>query len=384
MSIFYLPDLGEGLPDAEIHEWYVKEGDTVKVDQPLVSMETAKAVVDVPSPQAGKITKLHGKPGDIIKTGAPLVEFESAEIKKEPIAEDKGTVVGNIVVGDTTVKETAKIGGTVRGTSNAIKATPAVRALAQKLGVDLALLQGTGPNGSITLDDVQNSSSLASRLQQTSEGKIPDQFEQLKGVRRTMAIGMVKSHQEIVPVTLIDDADIHAWKPGTDITVRIIRAIIHACQKEPTLNAWFDGPSLSRRIFKEVHLGIAVDSVDGLFVPVLKNAEKTSPAVWREKINYFKEHIKARDIPSDELKGATITLSNFGTFAGKYANPIIVPPTVTILGTGKLRDTVVAHQGKMEIHRIIPLSLTFDHRAATGGEAARFLAAVIEDLEKAE
>ncbi len=383
MSIFYLPDLGEGLPDAEIHEWYVKEGDTVKVDQPLVSMETAKAVVDVPSPQAGKILKLHGNAGDIIKTGAPLIEFESEIKKVEPILEDKGTVVGNIVVGETTVKETAKVGGGARTTSNTIKATPAVRAFAQKLGVDLVTLQGTGPNGSITLDDVQNApGAIAPRAQEIKNA--PEQYEQLKGVRRTMALGMSKSHQEIVPVTLIDDADIHAWKPGTDITGRIIRAIIYACQKEPTLNAWFDGPTLSRRIFKEVHLGIAVDSTDGLFVPVLKNAEKTSAKEWREKINYFKEHIKTRDIPADELKGATITLSNFGTFAGKYANPIIVPPTVTILGTGKLRDTVVAHQGQIAIHRIMPLSLTFDHRAATGGEAARFLAAVIEDLEKAE
>lgn len=396
MSIFYLPDLGEGLPDAEVHEWYVKEGDVVKVDQPLVSMETAKAVVDVPAPQAGKILKLHGKPGDIIKTGSALVEFESVDTKKsETVSEDKGTVVGNIVVGDTTVKETAKVGGGARATSNVIKATPAVRAFAQKLGVNLVTLQGTGPNGSITLDDVQNAGSLAPHTTTLSSSPRPlageggaqapgEGFEPLRGVRRTMAIGMSKSHTEIVPVTLIDDADIYAWKPGTDITGRIIRAIIAACQKEPTLNAWFDGASMSRRIFKEVHLGMAVDSTDGLFVPVIKNADKQSAKEWREKINYFKEHIKARDIPADELKGGTITLSNFGTFAGKYANPIIVPPTVAILGTGKLRDTVVAYQGQMAIHRIMPLSLTFDHRAATGGEAARFLATVIEDLEKAE
>lgn len=406
MKIFNLPDLGEGLPDAEIREWYVNEGDTVKVDQPMVAMETAKAVVDVPSPRSGKIIKLYGKAGDVIITGSPLVEFEKDDAVA-PAKEKSSTVVGNLESSDTVLVESATGIKPTSGTGG-IKAIPAVRALAKKLNIDLAQVKGTGPGGQITLQDVENApfsgTTLVGRADRegdfegsresgrsttslgTEGGRKPAEgtpagFEPLKGVRRAMANVMTQSHREVVPITLVDDADLHAWPEKTDITLRVVRAITVACKTEPSLNAWYDTKSNSRKIFNEIHLGLAIDSEEGLFVPVLKDIQKLSNEDLRTTINRFKEQVKARTIPQDDLKGATIVLSNVGIFAGKYASPIIVPPTVAILATGKIRDEVVPFEGKPAVHRILPLSLSIDHRAITGGEAARFLAALIKDLQ---
>ena len=373
MKIFKLPDLGEGLPDAEIREWYVKEGDVVKVDQPMVAMETAKAVVDVPAPRAGKIIKLYGQAGDVINTGGALVEFEDGED-----APAKSTVVGNLEIGNTILKEAAT-GIKPTATINiGIKAIPAVRALAKKLNVDLTAITATGPNGQITVADVER----AAKPTVTTPTSTLTGGEALRGVRRAMAIAMSQSHAEVVPVLLVDDADLHAWPAGTDVTARVIRAVVAACKAEPSLNAWYEGKSMTRQLQQDVHIGLAMDSADGLFVPVLKNANKCQPTELRAEINRFKEQVGARTIPQDDLKGATIVLSNVGTFAGKYASPIISPPTVAIIATGRIRETVVAHDGSPAVHRVMPLSLSFDHRAVTGGEAARFLAALIEDLQK--
>lgn len=371
MNIFNLPDLGEGLPDAEIHEWFVKEGDTVIVDQPLASMETAKAVVDVPCPQSGTIGKLYGKPGDVIKTGEPLVAFISNAAK----AADKGTVVGNLEESSEVSEDNFTIG--VQHTTKArVKATPAVKMLAKKLGVDLSALKGSGEFGVITRDDVQ--------AQADKSAQIPVGYEPLRGVRRAMLNSMVQSHAEVVPVSIFDEADISSWKPGTDITVRLIRAIVHAAQKEPALNAWFDTKHGARQCFQEVHLGLAMDNDEGLFVPVIHDAAKRSDTELRQIINEYKTSVGNRDITADKLKGATITLSNFGKFAGRFASPIIVPPMVSILAVGRLYKGVVANaEGNVEVHNLLPLSISFDHRAATGGEATRFLGAIMESLQQA-
>ncbi len=368
MNIFNLPDLGEGLPDAEIHEWFVKEGDTVALDQPLVSMETAKAVVDVPCPQAGTIAKLFGKTGDVIKTGDPLVAFVSTSSKPA----DKGTVVGNLEESSEITEDNFIVGQS--SDRNRIKTTPAVRMFAKKLGVDLMSLKGTGEHGVITRNDVQS--------QADKNSQPPVGFEPLRGVRRAMLNSMVQSHAEVVPVSIFDEADIECWKTGTDITVRLIKAIVHATQKEPALNAWFDTKHGARQCFDEVHLGLAMDNDEGLFVPVIHNAGKKSDQELRQTINEFKQSVSNRAITADKLKGATITLSNFGKFAGKFASPIIVPPMVAILAVGRIYKGVVANSDNhVEVHNLLPLSISFDHRAVTGGEATRFLGAVIESLQ---
>ncbi len=387
MTTFNLPDLGEGLPDAEIREWYVQPNDVIKVDQPMVAMETAKALVDIPAPFSGKVMKLYGKAGDIIKTGQALLDIEGENPTKKN--SDQATVVGNLQLGEAILEE-SPLGIQPKKTSIShqygIKATPAIRALAKKFQINLNDCRGTGPEGQILVADIQK------RLQQKSSEKtvsistsspLPPGYEPLRGVRRVMASTMKQAQQSIVPVTLVDDADIHAWPEKTDITLRLIRAVMAACQREPRLNAWFDESQLALCQHSRIDLGIAMDASEGLFVPVLKNIAQESAVNLRKAIDKFKLEVKNRSVSPDDLLGATFVLSNVGVFAGRYATPIVIPPMVAILAVGRINEKVVAEEGKISVHKQLPLSLSVDHRVITGGEAARFLSALIIDLQAA-
>lgn len=374
MKTFHLPDLGEGLAEAEIREWYIKVGDDVKVDQPLVSMETAKAVVDVPSPYSGKIIQLFGNANDVIQTGAPLIAFETSDTVHE---KPKGSVVGELEESSKKWDESDVIIGAAKTKATAIKAMPAARVLANQMNIDLNSVTPSGPQGLITPDDVKR----CMEQKAPSASKLTGQTEALHGVRRTMAITMAQSHREVVPVTIIEDADITDLPPKTDITVHLLNAIVRAAKEEPGINAWFDGKTMERQLLSEVNIGLAVDTEEGLFVPVIKNAEKSSSQDLREIIDRYKNAVRARTVSPKEMQGATITLSNFGMIAGRYATPIIVPPTVAILGCGRSREIAMPRQGKIVIGRIVPLSFTFDHRAVTGGEATRFLGIVVKYLQ---
>ncbi len=383
MKIFYLPDLGEGLAEAEVREWYVKEGDVVKVDQPLVSMETAKAIVDVPSPYAGKIISLHGKANEIIKTGAPFISYE---LEGEAAAKegDKGSVVGKLETSAKTWDDSDVIIGPSKTRAPAVKAMPAARVLATQLNVNLSDVKATGPQGLITPNDVKNHvEQQSSAALNASASQYSGKSEALHGVRRMMAQAMMQSHRDIVPVTIVEDVDISHLAPKTDMTVLLLKAMVSAAQVEPAMNAWFDGKNLELKKFEDVNIGLAVDTAEGLFVPVIKKAQTLSDADMRQKIDTYKVSVKDRSIPPADMQGATITLSNFGTIAGRYATPIIVPPAVAILGCGRSRDAAVVKNGEIKAGKMLPLSLTFDHRAATGGEATRYLAAIIKYLREA-
>ena len=356
MKFFNLPDLGEGIPEADIVEWHIRAGDKVEEDQIIVSVETAKAIVEVPSPVTGEVARLCGEPGETILTGAPLVEFVSDE-------EDSGTVVGELVTdARADSEEDHFFVGTPPSDDLNTSSTGgrSINELANRLGVKMS-------SGENARSEVQSYSL--------------ENPEPLKGVRKHMARTMTQSHGSVAPVTLFDDADIHHWQTGEDITVRLIQAITDACQSGPSLNAWFDGASLSREVFDHVHLGLAVDSEDGLFVPVIRNAEERDGKQLRESINNFRQAVRNRSLPPSEMNGATITLSNFGVFAGKYATPVVVPPAVCIIGVGQLREQIVSVNSKPVSHRVLPISLTFDHRAVTGGEATRFLHAMLKSLQ---
>jgi pyruvate dehydrogenase E2 component (dihydrolipoamide acetyltransferase) len=366
MKIFKLPDLGEGLQEAEIVKWYVNPGDEVKADQPMVSVETAKAVVDIPAPYAGRIARLYGKAGDIAHLGAPLVGFEG-----ESETADAGTVVGKVEVGQKIMTDAPMAPAPLAG---GIKATPAVRALARKLNVDLTMVTPTGADGLITISDVQRAARILSEI-----GPI----ELLRGVRRAMAQNMELAHAEVASVTLMDDADIDAWPAGTDTMMRLIRALVAGCRAEPSLNAWYDSEKIGRWLLKKIDIGIAVDTPDGLLVPVLRNCGERDPQELRPALDKLIADARARKVPPEELRANTITLSNYGSIAGRYASPVVLPPTVAILGAGRIAKQVVAVDDKPAVRRMLPLSLTFDHRVATGGEAGRFLKAVILDLQQA-
>ncbi len=392
MTTFNLPDLGEGLPEAEIVSWHVAEGDRVKTDDPLVTVETAKAVVEVPSPQCGIIARLYAKEGDVVETGAPLVEFAAASStaaipaqERTETSDDGGTVVGSVPSGGEVLAETAIAGGSRRRKQGRIKATPAVRTQAKRLGIDLSTITPTGKNGQITQADLSSAhgaSAAALAAQSARPALQPGQTVSLRGPRRAMAQSMSLSRDQVALCTLFDDADINEWLNRRDFTARLLRAIVAGCVAEPGLNGFYDPDAMSHQIESRVDIGMAVDTDDGLIVPVVRNVEGKGLDEIRSAVTAIKYATRDRSVLPADMVNYTITLSNFGTLAGRYATPIMVPPTVAIVGSGKLQHDVVAVMGGIEVHRRIPLSLSFDHRCVTGGEAARFLAAMIQDLEK--
>lgn len=389
MTTFNLPDLGEGLPDAEIVAWHVAEGDLVSIDDLLVSVETAKAVVEVPSPYTGVVEKLYASAGDIVATGAPLVDFSdvtASDAVPEPPAADAGedaaTVVGNVPTGGGLLQETAIAGSSRRHKKGRIKATPSVRTKAKRLGLDLAEITATGKNGQITIADLDNHAAKGKVLARSARPKtIAGRSDQLRGPRRAMAQSMSKFRDEVALCTLFDDADINEWIVKRNITARILRAIVAGCVAEPGLNGFYHSDAMTRQTESRVDIAMAVDTEEGLIVPVIRNVEAMSIDDIRAAVKHLKQATRNRTIAPQDMVNYTFTLSNFGMMAGRYATPLMVPPTVGILGTGKLRHDVVAVMGGIEVHRRIPLSLSFDHRCVTGGDAARFLAAVIQDLE---
>jgi pyruvate dehydrogenase E2 component (dihydrolipoamide acetyltransferase) len=205
----------------------------------------------------------------------------------------------------------------------------------------------------------------------------------LRGARRTMALNMARAWREVVHATLHDEADIEAWPKGEDVTTRLIRAIAAGCKTEPKLNANFNADTLSLDPNDRIDLGLAIDSPDGLFVPVLRNVTGSQPADWRRQIDVLKKGVQERSLSPAELRSPTITLSNFGTIAGMHAALVIVPPQVAILGAGRISVRAVRAGSGVSFNAMLPLSLTFDHRATSGGEAARFLRAAIDDLQLA-
>ncbi|HHF2875149.1 TPA: dihydrolipoamide acetyltransferase family protein [Vibrio diabolicus] len=378
MKTFNLPDLGEGLAESEIVKWHVNVGDMVKLDQVILTVETAKATVDVPAPYSGRVVSRHGEEGDIVNIGALLLEIDEtgaergATVEKKETA-DAATVVGNVSHQAHHVNvDDFWIGGNHNTTeSNLVTALPSARLLAQKLGVDLNLVSGSGPNGLIVDADIYDEA-----------GKQRPGTEVLKGARRTMVSSMTESHEHVAAVTITEEALLEDWLPNEDISIRLVQAIVHACQEEPALNAWFDAETMTRCVHNTVNLGIAVDSRHGLYVPVLRHADEYEPQDVRRWLDQTVEGIRERKIGREQLQHATITLSNFGAIAGIYATPVVTPPQVAIVGAGRILDRVVIRNGQAISVKAMPLSVTFDHRACTGGEAARFTKVLAEHLQR--
>lgn len=439
MIIFKLPDLGEGLAEAEIREWYVKEGDTITKEQALVSVETAKAVLDIPSPFSGTIEKLFGAPNDVVATGQALVGFfdenkaahpsmideepekKETERKKEEkkaeaiasIREDKGTVVGEIKTSDELL-----IGQSAETAQIMLRITPKARALAKELNIDVSSLASPGQlitpemvrqaaqrmSNNISQNKVANQklntptfvqramsgekiTTVAEKSSSCSPTPTQNSITQQEtnidfgAMRHSMFDHMIESHRDVVGVTIFDEADIDHWFGKDDITQRLIQAIITACKVEPLLNASLDDKQLRYRLNPVINLGLAIDSPHGLYVPVIKDAAALTPQAIRQKIERFKFQAREKQLKAEDLHDATISLSNFGSIAGKFANAVILPPQVAIIAAGKCRRQVVAVKDAIAIHTILPISLSFDHRLITGGEAARFLACLLSNLE---
>lgn len=353
VATFSLPDLGEGLQEAEIVEWFANEGDRVVADQPLLSVETDKAVVEVPSPWTGVVLKHRASIGDVLNTGAPLVDIDDG--KEET---DKGAIVGELKQTSATsiagVREEKRIG----------RAAPTVRTRARAMGIDLRDVTGTGPTGAITLKDLELAGTPARG----------------NGTRRSMARAMARSHESVVPATVTDVADVTSWhSQEADYLTRLIVALVAAAEAEPALNRLFDADVPQPQ---GTSVAFAVDAPHGLVTPVLHDAGKLTTREIRTRLNTLIEKTRNRRLEREDSSGGTITLSNFGPIGGRHAALVVTAPQVAILGAGRAYDSVGWRDGGVVRVTELPLSLTFDHRAVTGGEAARFLAAVKAHLEQ--
>jgi pyruvate dehydrogenase E2 component (dihydrolipoamide acetyltransferase) len=374
---FTLPDLGEGITEGEVRKWVVREGDFVEEHQVVLEVETDKAIVEVPSPRKGRVMKLQKREGEIAKVGEVLMVIaEEGEAPPERERQKSVSVVG--VLPEATEEE--------------ILATPAVRVLARELGVSLQAIRGSGPGGSITKEDVQQAAgNVAKREDQYG----PVERLPIRGVRKTIARNLIASQRMTAFVTGMDEADVTELadlrkremrarlEKGIHLTFMpfFLKAVQHALAEHPLLNASVDEETEEVIVKKYYNFGIAVDTPDGLMVPVIRNVNSKTILDLAEEIMKLSDRAKNRKISLDELKGSTFTMTNYGHFGGTFATPIINYPDVAILGTGRIAEKPWVKGGKIVIRKILPLSLTFDHRVTDGVDSALFLGKVIGYLE---
>ncbi len=405
---FRFPDIGEGLTEGEIVRWLVKEGDEIKEGQPLVEVETDKALAEIPSPRTGVILKILAKEKEVVKVGQVIIIFgEKGEtLAALPPRPKSVGVVGELEEAPEEIPAVAAKAEPVRPVlvSDHAMATPAVRALAKELGVEINKVRGTGPEGRVLERDVRQVAE--GKEKPVEEVKKPAKVKKydlygyveripLRGVRRSIAKAMVKSKFTAPHVTTMDEADItELWKirekekkaaekKGIKLTILpfIIKAAIAGLMEHPYLNATLDDENEEIILKKYFNIGFATDTPEGLMVPVIKNAKEKSILQLAEELTRVAEKARNRTIDLADLKGGTFTITNYGALGGIYGTPIINHPEVAILGVGKIKDMPVVRDGKIEIRKILHLALSFDHRVVDGGEAARFLNTVIARLE---
>jgi len=382
---FKLPDLGEGIAEAEIRKWLVKEGDVVAEHQPVVEVETDKAVVEVPTPKKGRVVALVRAEGEVVQVGETLLTI-SESLAEKPTRPKSVSVVGELPEaeeGEPEAREAAPA---------QLLVTPAVRALAREKGIGLEGIRGTGPRGSITREDV------LSTLER--KGTAADEFGAVervpfRGLRRTIARHLLKSHQMTVCVTGMEEVDVtELWnlrvkekaeldRQGIHLTYFpfIIKAVQHALREHPIMNASVDEEAEAIVLKKYCNIGFAVDTPEGLIVPVLREVDRKSIVELAGELATLSERARERTITLAEMKGSSFTITNFGQFGGGFATPIMNYPDVAILGCGRIADRPWVVDGEIAIRKILPLSLTFDHRVTDGGEATRFLTRVARFLE---
>jgi len=371
---FLLPDLGEGITEGEIRKWLVREGDEIEEHQTLLEIETDKAVVEVPSPRKGRVLKINKAEGEIAKVGEVLMTI--AEVGK-PVEERPVSV---------------SVVGVLPEEEEVVLATPATRALAKELGVKIEAIKGSGPGGSITEKDVMKE---AEKVKKTEDQYGPIERVPSRGLRRTIARNLILSQRTTAFVTGMDEADItELWnlrerekrsiiQKGIHLTFLpfFIKAVYHTLVEHPLLNASVDEEREEVIIKRYYNFGIAVDTPEGLMVPVIRDVDKKTILELATEIQELSQKARERKIKLEEMRGSTFTITNYGHFGGTFATPIINYPDVAILGTGRISERPWVKDGQIVIRKILPLSLTFDHRVTDGVDSARFLTKVIHYLE---
>lgn len=392
--VFRLPDIGEGLTEAEVIEWLIDVGQEVRVDQPLVQIETDKAVTDIPSPNAGVLIHRGADAGSVVRVGDILAVIGEAGERWPPPTDD-GEAEANEPQAEPA--EAAPIVGTLAGpTAPPGKADggrgqpqilPLVRRVARDLGVDLSTIQGTGPEGRITRQDVE----AAAHDSRSGTADPGQERVRLSRLRRTIARNMARSWGEIPHVTAFDEADASALlalrktlseAAGRPLPLEalFIQAVLPGLQAHPEFNATLDGDDLVLK--RRYDIGVAVDTAEGLIVAVVRGAEKLDLWALAEEVARLTEATRDRTATVSDLAGATFTISNIGAVGGGFGTPIIPYGTTAILSFGRIEEKPVAREGRLEARRMLPLSLSYDHRVVDGALGRRFLARVIQALEQ--
>ncbi|MFO7273484.1 MAG: dihydrolipoamide acetyltransferase family protein [Bacillota bacterium] len=420
---FKLPDVGEGLHEAELLRWLVKEGDTVAEDQPIMEVQTDKATVEITSPVSGRVVKLLGQPGDILRVHSVVVIFDvGADGAAQPAGEAAAPTAAAAAVGAAAPAAPAPPAAPRPAQPEApapaapqrrALATPATRRLARELGVDIHAVPGTGPAGRVTSEDVR---AFAARSQAAAQGQeaAPTPAEAaapaaaaptarseadqeripLRGIRKVIAERMVKSKYTAPHVTAVEEVDMTellafraqakelAARKGIKLTFMpfVIKAVVAALREFPYLNASIDDEAQEIVLHKRYHIGFALDTDAGLLVPVIKDADRKPVFAIAKEMNDLIARGREGKLAPDEMRGSTFTISNQGSIGGLFFTPVINYPEVAILGIGKTADRPVVRGGEIVIRKVAHLALSFDHRLIDGGMATRFLQRVAELL----
>jgi pyruvate dehydrogenase E2 component (dihydrolipoamide acetyltransferase) len=355
---FKLPDLGEGLTEGEIARWLVSEGQEIAEDDPLVEVQTDKTTVEIPSPAAGKVAQILVAEGEVVPVGTVLVvigEDGAAPPAEQPRAEEAPQ------------KEAAAV---ARGPSAKVRATPLVRRVAQELGVDLAAVNGSGPGGRITEDDVRAAAGGA----EPAEGR----REPLRGVRRLIAEHMARAHAEVPPVTWVEECDFTDVDMGKLVALTL-KAVADALEEVPELNARLEGSEIV--YLDRCDLGVAVQTEQGLVVPVVRNCRSASVDELAAEVARLAEAARAGELKPEELRGSTFTVTSAGKLGGLFQTPIVNYPEVGIVSIGRIAPRAVVRDGEIAARNVGYVSVTFDHRVVDGARAAQFGLAVIDRLQ---
>lgn len=414
-----LPDVGEGLTEAEIVKWKVKKGDKIKEHETLCEIETDKAIVEIPSPFSGTILELRHKEGDTVKVGEALAligkENEKIqEIKPEIIKPKKNAIEKETKTASISERKTSVVGSipeTVEELTSQSKeiseilATPATRRLARELQIDITKIKGTGKDGRITEEDTRKISQ-AKEVPQLEKEKVIRVIKKydvygyvdrvpLKGIRKATSGRMMQAIKNQALVTTMDEVDVTelsiirekerliAEKKKIKLTFLpfIIKAIVAGLKELPIFASELDQEHEEIIVKKYYNIGIAVATDDGLVVPVLKGADQKSILHIAQEIQQLAEKARSRKIDLADLKGSSFSITNYGSIGGIFGNPIPNYPDSAILGIGKIQEKPIVRNNKIEIRKILPLSFTFDHRVTDGAQAAEFMNIIKQHLE---
>jgi pyruvate dehydrogenase E2 component (dihydrolipoamide acetyltransferase) len=418
--IFKFPDIGEGLDEGTIAEWYVEKGQLIESGDALVKMETDKVVTDIPSPKSGRIAAIYGKIGEIIKVGSPLVEVEmegvegadavkeATENKLEEVEEAAG-VVGTLEVAGNSAFLHASTEGMPEKTiteetdrRTKIIATPVARAMAKDMGIDINTVTGTGPAGRVTTNDVKRFVESGSHSKSTiasvsvSDTSIIERvtIEPLTQIRKTIAKNMINSKHSAAHMTVFEEVEIsdlmsirerfkHKYEEK-DVKLSylpfILKAVALSLKKHRSLNSQLDMEN-EKMIYKNYYnIGIAVDTPDGLLVPVIRDVDRLSIFELAQKVNEIALKARDRKLSMDDMKDGTFTITNYGSIGGIFAVPVINYPQAAILGIGRLVKKPVVDGDIIKVGNVLPLSLSVDHRIVDGGEVTRFINQVMAYL----